>query len=82
MDAQQRVPHFAAAVSFGNDITQSVKIAERFRHLLVVDQQVRAMHPVAYKFFAGHAFALRDLRFVMWKNVIDAAAMNVELIAE
>ena len=82
VDTHQGVTHFAPAVSFGNDVTQGVKIAERFRHFLIVDQQVCAMHPVAHKFFPGHAFALRNLCFMMRKNVIDAAAVNVELIAE
>ena len=43
---------------------------------------MRAMQPVTDEFFAGDAFALRDLRFVMRENVIDATAMNVDLIAK
>src|ERR1700693_318319 len=43
---------------------------------------MRTMKPVAHKFLAGDAFTLRDLGFVMRKNVIDAAAVNVDLIAE
>ena len=40
------------------------------------------MQPVAYEFFSGDPFRLRDLGFVMRENVIHAAAMNIDLIAE
>src|ERR1043166_4784128 len=43
---------------------------------------MRAVQPIAHELFPGHAFALRDLRFVVRKNVVHAAAMNVDLIAE
>src|SRR5438874_13334936 len=82
MHAQQGIANFASAVSFGGDITQGVEVAERFRHFLIVDQQMRAMQPVAHKFFSGHTFALRNFRFVMRKNIIDYDAVNIDLIAE
>ena len=41
---------------------------------------MRAMQPVTDEFFFGDAFALRDFRFVMRENIIDAAAMDIELI--
>jgi hypothetical protein len=40
------------------------------------------MQPVAHELRSGHAFALRDLGFVMRKDVIDAAAVDVDLIAQ
>src|SRR5207248_11408929 len=40
------------------------------------------MHPVAHEFFSGHAFALRNFRLMMWENIIDAAAVNIDLIAQ
>ena len=43
---------------------------------------MRAVQPVAHEFFPVHAFALRDLRFVMRKNIVDAAAVNIDLLAE
>src|ERR1700756_5361169 len=43
---------------------------------------MRAMQPVAYELLPSHPFALRDLGFVMWENVIDPAAVDVDLIAE
>ena len=40
------------------------------------------MQPIANKFFPGAAFALRNLRLVMGKNIINPAAVNIDLIAE
>src|SRR6266513_450884 len=43
---------------------------------------MRAVQPVAHEFFSGDALALGDLRFVVWENVIDAAAVDIDLITE
>ena len=82
MHAHQRVTNLPAGVSFFQKIRQRIKIAERFGHLLSVDQQMRAMQPVAHEFFPSDAFALRDLRLVMRENVIHSTAVDVDLIAE
>ncbi len=80
--ADQRVTDFATGVTFRKDVGDRVKVAQRFRHLLTVDQQMRAVQPVAHKPFSSHAFALGNLRFVVRKNVVHAAAVDVDLIAE
>ena len=82
MHTHQRITNFAAGVSFLQEVRKRVKIAERFRHLLSIDQQMRAVKPVAHEFFSGDAFRLGDLRLVMRENVIDAAAVDIDLIAE
>src|SRR5207237_6971492 len=41
-----------------------------------------AVQPIADKLFAGYAFALRDLGFVMRENIVHAAAVDVDLIAK
>src|SRR2546428_3898543 len=41
-----------------------------------------AVQPVTHEFFAGAAFALSDLRFMMRENVVHAAAVDVNLIAQ
>src|SRR5690242_20603072 len=41
-----------------------------------------AMQPIADKFFPGAPLGLCDFRLVMWKNVIDPTAMNIDLIAQ
>src|SRR5512132_214847 len=43
---------------------------------------MRAMQPVTDEFLSGHAFALCDFRLVMRENIIDAAAMDIDLIAQ
>ena len=43
---------------------------------------MRTMQPVTDEFLSSDAFALCDLCFVMRKNVIHTAAMNIDLIAE
>src|SRR5438132_1363895 len=43
---------------------------------------MRAVQPRPHKLFSGHAFALRDLRFVVRKDIVYTAAMDVDLIAE
>src|SRR5579864_5923578 len=82
MDAHQCVTKLAAGEAFRCYVRHGVKIAKRLRHLLAVDQQVRAVQPVVHKFFSGYAFALCDLRLVVGKDVVDAAAMNVDLISK
>ena len=63
-------------------VAQGVEIAERLRHFLALDHEVRAVQPVADEFFAGAAFGLRDLGLVMREDVVDAAAMDIEFRAE
>ena len=41
---------------------------------------MRAVKPVAHEFSSGDAFRLGDLRLVMRENVIDAAAVDIDLI--
>jgi hypothetical protein len=43
---------------------------------------MRAMQPVLHELFSRHAFALRDLRFMVRENIVDTAAVNVDLIAQ
>ena len=40
------------------------------------------MEPVAHKFLARAGFRLRDLGFMMGEDVVDAAAMDIDLWAE
>src|SRR4051794_14438611 len=82
MHAQKCVTQLASSVSLCQDIRDSVKIAYRLCHFLAVHQQMRAMQPVTHELLSRHAFALRDLRLVMREDVIDAAAMDVDLIAQ
>src|SRR5438270_12325068 len=82
MHPHQRITHLASAVSLRDHVPQRVKIPERLRHLLSLNHQVRAVHPIPDEFFPRASFRLRDLCFVVRENIIHAAAMNIELIAE
>src|SRR6185369_14030157 len=53
-----------------------------FRHLLTFDQQELRVNPKTNEWFSSRAFGLRDLIFVMRKDQIDTAAVNVERLAE
>src|SRR6266851_10475303 len=41
-----------------------------------------SVYPVVGERLAGEGLALRDLVFVMWKDIIDAARMQVEMRAQ
>src|ERR1700687_5189814 len=59
------------------------KIAFGLRHLVAFDLQEAVVHPdVRHASFVKGAAALRQFVLVMRKHQIDAAAMNVELLAE
>ena len=59
-----------------------VGVAERLAHLAVVDQHELAVHPIVDRLLADERLALRDLVLVMDGNVIDAARVNVEHVAQ
>src|SRR5947207_11900982 len=82
MHPHERVADLAAGVSFFEHVWDRVKISERLLHFLSVDQQMGAVRPYAHEFFAGDAFALRDLGFVMRENIVSPAAMNIYLFTE
>jgi len=64
-------------------IPDGEEVAEALRHLLAFDLQKAVVHPGArHAAFAERAAALGELVLVMRKHEIDAAAMNVELLAE
>ena len=80
MHTQQRVTELTPGVTFRQHIWHGVKIAQRLRHFLSIHEQMRAVQPVTDEFFFCDAFTLCDFRFVMRENIIDAAAMDIELI--
>src|SRR5688500_4249814 len=58
------------------------EVAERLRHLLVVDVEEAVVHPDLGELPAGGAAGLRDLVLVMRELEVESAAMDVEMIAE
>src|SRR4051794_39457973 len=75
------------AQNFTRPIFQKIgdreKIAEGLRHLLAFDLKEAIVHPHAReRMTAMRPFALRDFVFMMRKDKIDSAAMNVEGLAQ
>jgi hypothetical protein len=58
------------------------EVAERLRHLLVVDAHEAVVHPHVGEAVAGGAAGLRDLVLVVRELEVHAAAVDVEMRAE
>ncbi len=63
-------------------VGQREEVAQRLRHLLAVDDQVLGVQPEADERAVVRRLALRDLVLVVRKDVVDAAAVDVEGLAE
>ena len=75
---QQDVAQRRQAEALVEHVLHRVDVADRLRHLLVVDEQVLDVEPEARELLAGRAFALRDLVLVMRKHQVDAAGVDVD----
>ena len=85
MSAQENHAHRHRIVrTFRPDhFAQPLHVAQRLAHLFIVERQETVVNPVAHRlavvqFFAVRAFGLSFLVFVMRKEQILAAAVNVE----
>jgi hypothetical protein len=68
---------------FGQDLPDGEEVAEALRHLLAFDLQEAVVHPVIrHHGRLKGAARLGDLVLVMGKHQIDAAAVDVEGLAE
>ena len=82
VDRDQQVAQRPRVDAARQQVLQRVLVAERLGHLLAVDDQVLGVQPVAREGLAGGALALRDLVLVVREDVVDAAAVDVEGLAE
>ena len=77
---------FNRSTSPGQSFSSSwivTKLPEALRHLLAFDLEEAVVHPdFRERMAVMGAFALGDFVFVMGKHQIDAAAMDVEGLAE
>jgi hypothetical protein len=87
MHAQIQIAQRRRTEAAIDDVAEVIDVAERLRHLLGarglvvwagVDHQVFNVNPEAGELFARRPFALRDLVFVMRKDQIDAAGVDVD----
>ena len=69
-------------IVFFRDLTYGEEIAQGFGHLAVVDVQESIVHPVFCKRLVIGCLGLCDLIFMMRKDQILSAGMNIDLFAE
>src|SRR5205814_1481546 len=83
MGREQGQPDRFAAMALVEQLAHREVVAGRFRHLLAIDLDEAVMQPVTRQRRAamGRA-ALRDLVLVVREDQVDAAAMDVEGLAE
>ena len=81
--ADEDVAHGHRVAALLQQVAQGEEVPERLGHLLPVDEQEPRVHPVLDpRDFAGGAFGLRDLGFVVREDVVLGAGVDVELVAE
>src|SRR5689334_547899 len=69
-------------IEVGENLADREEIAQGLRHLLLVDVQKAVVQPVTRQWPPGRRFGLCDLVFVMRKNQIPPAAMDVERLPQ
>ncbi len=78
----EKVTDREGIVSAVNQIPKRIEISLRFRHLLAFDEQMLAVNPEPGEGLSCDGLALSDLVLVVWEDVVDAAAMNIESFSE
>ncbi len=82
MGTDQGVAHLHCGDAFFLEVGKRIHVAERFRHLPAIDEQVGDVEPVGGEVAAAGTLALGDLILVMGENEVHATGMQVEGIAE
>ena len=81
-DGEQEVTDAGGFLSLGEKIAEGEEVAEGFRHLLALDDEVLGVEPDFDEGFSGGALALGDFVFVVGEGEVHAAGVNVERLAE
>ena len=81
-DRHQKIPDRERVVTLVQKIAKRKEIAFGLRHLLAIDEQMFTMDPEPDKGMAGRSLALGDLVFMMRKQQIDPAAMQIECVTK
>src|SRR4051812_19406743 len=85
MAAQEEETKLLAAlnrVELVQHVARREEIAEGFRHLLLIDVEERAVHPVVGELLFERPLALRDLVLVVREREVPTAAVDVERHAQ
>jgi hypothetical protein len=72
---RSRMPPFS-------NVPDRVEVAQRFAHLCPINEEVLTVEPGLYKTVSGAADTLGDLIFMMGKQEVYAAAVNIEFLSE
>src|SRR5438093_806204 len=81
-NGNEKITNCKRIVAALQKIAECKKIAFRLRHLLPINEEMFVMHPETHERSARDRFTLGDLVFVMRKNVVDAAAVDVQRLTE
>src|SRR5207248_519980 len=81
-DGNKKIPDRERIVAFLEKIAQREEVPFRFCHLFAIHEQMFAVYPEPDEWPAGDGLALRYLVFMVWKQKIDAAAVQIECFAE
>src|SRR5215831_20617321 len=82
MTREQEVAQYLGVAQPRQHLAQGEEVAERLRHLLLVDVDEAVVHPDIGELVAARAAGLCDLVLVMRKLQIETAAVQVEMRAE
>ena len=78
----ENVADLATRVPLLNQVAEREEITRRLGHLLAVDTEVRTVHPGLHELLARRRLGLRNLVLMMRKEIVDAARMQVERLAQ
>ena len=78
MRREQQVSNGGRPIAARDDLGNGVRVPERLRHLLVLDEEMFHMYPEARKRLVRRPLALRDLVFVMREDQVDATRVNID----
>ena len=82
MGVHENVADFATREALFQKLAQSKEVTRRLGHLLAVHLKVSAVHPRIYERLARRRLGLGNFVLVMREEVIDAARMKIESLAE
>ena len=66
----------------GGDIAKGDDVAQGFTHLAAIDLDVIIVQPNLRKLLPSQTLALSNLIGVMYRNVVNAASVNINTIAQ
>ena len=69
-------------MTLAHEVAKGIEIAQRFGHLLFIDDQVLYMPPVVDKGLSGGAAGLGEFIFMVGEDVVDSPHMDVKVVSQ